>query len=69
MTRMGGGAVGWASKLQPVVAQSTTEAEFVAAMEAGKEICWMRNLLELVFSPSSQDTIGITRTASSSPFY
>ena len=40
-----GGAVGWASKLQPVVAQSTTEAEFVAAVEAGKEICWMRNLL------------------------
>ena len=45
VTRMGGGAVGWASKLQPVVAQSTTEAEFVAAVEAGKEICWMRNLL------------------------
>ena len=35
----------WSSKLQPVVALSTTEAEYIAAVEAGKEIVWMRNLL------------------------
>ena len=45
LVRMGGGAVSWRSKLQPVVTLSTTEAEYVAAVEAGKEIKWMRNML------------------------
>src|SRR5260221_259276 len=40
-----GGAVGWYSKLQTIVALSTTEAEYMAAVEAGKEIAWMRNIL------------------------
>ena len=42
---MGGGAVDWSSKLQPVVAQSTTEAEYIAANAAGRDIAWVRNLL------------------------
>ena len=42
---IGGGAVSWSSRLQPVVSLSTTEAEYIAAVEAGKEIIWMRNLL------------------------
>jgi len=37
--------VGWSSKLQSIVALSTTEAEYIAAVEAGKEIKWMRSLL------------------------
>ena len=41
MVRLGLGAICWSSKLQPVVALSTTEAEYVAAVAAGKEICWM----------------------------
>jgi len=41
---MMGGAVGY-SKLQTIVALSTTEAEFMAAVEAGKEIAWRRNIL------------------------
>src|SRR6266508_3254230 len=44
-TMMAGGAVGWYSKLQTIVALSTTEAEYMAAVEAGKEIAWMRNIL------------------------
>jgi hypothetical protein len=45
VTMMAGGAIGWGSKLQSIVALSTTEAEFVSAVEAGKEITWMRNIL------------------------
>jgi hypothetical protein len=51
MVRMGGAAVSWRSKLQPIVTLSTTEAEYVAAVEAGKEIKWMRNLMEEFGSP------------------
>ena len=42
---MGGGAADWSSKLQTVVAQSTTEAEFMAANSAGRDIAWLRHLL------------------------
>jgi len=51
---IGGGAVSWSSRLQPVVSLSTTEAEYIAAVEAGKEIIWMRTLLtEFGFPQSS----------------
>lgn len=40
-----GGAVSWSSKLQGVVTLSTTEAEYIAAVDAGKDTIWMRNLL------------------------
>jgi hypothetical protein len=39
------GAVNWSSKLQSWVTLPTTEAEYVAAVDAGKEAVWMRNLL------------------------
>jgi hypothetical protein len=45
VTCIGGTAIGWRSNLQPFVTLSTTEAEFVAAVEAGKEIKWMRGIL------------------------
>jgi hypothetical protein len=45
VTMIAGGAVGWYSKLQTIVALSSTEAEYMAAVEAGKEIAWMRNIL------------------------
>jgi len=48
LTTFVGGAVSWQSKLQKCVALSTSEAEYIAATEASKEIIWMRNfLLEL----------------------
>jgi hypothetical protein len=64
LTMMGGGALSWKSKLQPVVTLSTCEAEFIEAVEAGKEILWLRNLLGklgyLVKGPSvlSIDNLG-----------
>jgi hypothetical protein len=40
-----GTAISWASKLQPTVAMSTCEAEFVAAANAAKEALWLKTLL------------------------
>ena len=42
---LGGGAIGWSSRLQPTVAASTTEAEYMAAAYAIKEGLWLRTLL------------------------
>jgi hypothetical protein len=45
VVKIGSGAVSWSSRLQSIVALSTTEAEFVAAASAGQEVVWMRALL------------------------
>lgn len=39
-----GAAVAWASKIQPTVAASTTEAEYVAGAAAAREAVWQRRL-------------------------
>jgi hypothetical protein len=39
-------SVSWASKRQPTVALSTTEAEYMAASNATKEVIWLQVLLE-----------------------
>lgn len=57
LTRLAGGAINWGSKLQGIVAISTTEAEYVAAVEAGKEIFWMRNILSEFGHSVSQPSI------------
>nr|GEW65261.1 Gag-Pol polyprotein [Tanacetum cinerariifolium] len=43
---LSGETVSWVSKLQSVVAMSTTEAEYVAAAQASKEAVWLKMLLE-----------------------
>jgi len=57
VTMIAGGAIGWHSKLQTIVALSTTEAEYMAAIEAGKEIAWMRNILSKFGYDAQQDSI------------
>ena len=42
---LGGSAVSWASKRQPIVALSTTEAEYIGGTLAAKEAIWLRGLL------------------------
>jgi hypothetical protein len=50
VVKIGSGVVLWMSCLQPIVALSTTEAEFIAAASAGQEVIWMCQLLgELSF--------------------
>jgi ATP-binding cassette subfamily B (MDR/TAP) protein 1 len=41
-----GGSISWQSKLQKCVALSTTEAEYIAAAEAGKEMLWVKRFLQ-----------------------
>ena len=42
---LGGGAISWASKVQPTVAMSTAESEYIAAAATVKESLWLRHLL------------------------
>ncbi|GJF00142.1 hypothetical protein PsYK624_164210 [Phanerochaete sordida] len=63
---MGTGAVDWSSKLQGIVTHSTTEAEYVAANQAGRDIMWMRNLLEEFgynLSPPQDEAAGNSQRA------
>jgi ribonuclease HI len=54
---LGGGAISWSSRLQPTVAASTTEAEYMAAAYAIKEALWLRTLLSELGLDSEPITI------------
>ncbi|KAD6795217.1 hypothetical protein E3N88_06113 [Mikania micrantha] len=42
---LNGGAITWKSSKQTVVAQSTTESEYIAASDAAKEAAWMKKFI------------------------
>ena len=57
---MCGAVIGWSLKRQPFITLSSTEAEYVIAVEARKEIKWMRNILtEFGYPPSYASTLFI----------
>ena len=55
---LNGGAVSWKSSKQETTADSTTEAEYIAASEAAKEGCWIKKFIaELGVVPSAASPI------------
>jgi hypothetical protein len=53
---LAGGAISWRSRLQTLVALSSTEAEYVALAEAGQETQWLRQMLEDLNFPQTEPT-------------
>ena len=51
-----GSPVSWSSKLQNIIAKSSTEAEYVSASEAANECLWLRQLLSDLLHPQSKAT-------------
>ena len=43
---LGGNCISWKSQLQPLVALSSTEAEYIALTDAFKEAIWLQGLLK-----------------------
>jgi len=72
---MNGGAICWRSKLQSIVALSSTEAEYVRATPAMQEILWLKDLLcklgindssPLILNMDNQGAVSLTRGAGNS---
>jgi hypothetical protein len=57
LIKVAGSVVSWSSKLQPIVATSSTEAELIAANVAAKEVIWFRRLLSELNQPQGGPTI------------
>lgn len=51
LIRLNGGMITWNSRRQEVVAQSTAEAEYMAAADAAKHLAWVRSFLFDIFFP------------------
>ena len=51
---LAGGAVSWASALQPLVSLSSTESEYIALTDAAKEAMWLRTFFEEIQRPLSE---------------
>jgi len=54
---IGGGAVTWSSKKQPIVALSMTEAEYIPATHSTKEASWLHALTSKLITPPTTPII------------
>ena len=57
IVKIGTGVISWMSKHQSIVALSTTEAEYMAACEAGKEIVWTCKMLQELGFPMTAPSL------------
>ena len=48
-----GGAITWKSKKQTTITLSSTQAEYIALSEAGREACWLQNLFRELGYPKN----------------
>lgn len=46
LMKFAGGAVSWQSNLQKCISLSTTDAEYIEAVETCKEVLWVKNFLK-----------------------
>ena len=57
---LNGGAVSWKSSKQSIVADSTTEAEYIAASDAAKEAVWIKKFItDLEVVPSITNLVDV----------
>ncbi|KAK9025215.1 hypothetical protein V6N11_065111 [Hibiscus sabdariffa] len=57
---LNGGAVSWKSSKQDTIADSTTEAEYIVASEAAKEVVWIKKFITgLGVIPSISDVVDL----------
>jgi hypothetical protein len=54
---LGSAMISWSSRKHGSIAQSTTEAEYIAASVASREAVWLRKLLSDLFSAELEPTV------------
>lgn len=54
-----GGPISWCTRKQPIVALSTTEAEYIAAANCVKELIYLKNLLEELLEEKISEKLNV----------
>ncbi len=52
-----GGAISWRSNKQPIIALTSTEAEYIATSDSSQELIWLRSLLSELSFPITRPTL------------
>ena len=64
LLKLGNNPVIWSSRRQNVVALSTTEAEYIAASEAVKEMIWLRRMVNEIFKKTIRPVLFVDNQSS-----
>lgn len=63
---LNGGPIAWCSPRQPIVALSSTEAEFIAAAESIKEVLYLKSLIEEMCGNQLRVVLNVDNTSAMS---